>query len=504
MKNILLFFLLISYYTANAQNFGVDKICFDTTSVQVYDEYLQTAFNGWIFVGFNYYDMPNTGYKVLKSVDNGVTWTTIIDYSVTPGSAYYPQITKMIVAGSNTTNLRLFLTLNGPGNAGPGKVGIVESYNAFDGTLINRYNLGYFIDDIKLTSDDHNPLSSSSPYSVAVAYTTSDSLHLFYSTDGGLNFATSTIATDTSNFAQIDISYGSGNTTGTGNYGITFMKGNNIGVIFSATNNPIIFSPFTIIDTVDSFTNGQCFFPKIIMQNSNYQNTSLDYTSVIIANRNAVSGTTNLVSFYQSSGQSNGNWNMEIIDTATTTKYLPEIIFNQIDSDFIFTYFDATNNQLPLFHHSTNFPGTWNRFNTDYPDTMKFLSPYPKLSFDTINSISCIWKQLGDSTGLWFVPEAIKFDNISSLVSVPNIDNMQFNFILYPNPTVENAKIHFTKSVGKIKISVNNSTGNLIFDQTIDTNNNLDFQLPKISSGIYSLTIQNNQQINTSKFIQLE
>lgn len=175
MKNLFLIALILIGFNSNSQTFGPDRIVYNNPNVEVHEIFLQTAFNGWIYAAFNYYDMPYKGYRVDYSTDNGQSWQTVIDFSVPGASAWYPQIVNMLVAGTDTNNLHVFLALLGNGNGGPTNYGSINTYGATSGTVLNTIGLGdfmtYTVGNLSLCSDYKHPMSLSSPYSIAAVYT---------------------------------------------------------------------------------------------------------------------------------------------------------------------------------------------------------------------------------------------------------------------------------------------------------------------------------------------
>ena len=105
---IILFYLLIN--ATNGQSFGTDKIITLDTSNSANKVFLSIAFNGWIYVGYNY-NLVNSGFTgrlIEVSKDNGITWEVLFDAQFNPQNII--EFTSMVVAGTDTSNLKIFVT----------------------------------------------------------------------------------------------------------------------------------------------------------------------------------------------------------------------------------------------------------------------------------------------------------------------------------------------------------------------------------------------------------
>ena len=67
-----------------------------------------STFNGWLYAAYHYYRSDNwLNLVIMKSIDNGKTWTKISDGWVgAPGD--YIVKADLIACGNDTANLRLF------------------------------------------------------------------------------------------------------------------------------------------------------------------------------------------------------------------------------------------------------------------------------------------------------------------------------------------------------------------------------------------------------------
>lgn len=515
MKNFVLVMIALFYSaTSRSQTFGPDVTVFNDPNVEVRSNFIDVDFNNNIYIGFNYYEMPFRGYRVLKTSDFGMTWQTLIDFSVPGASGWYPQINDMLVAGTDSTNLRVFLGLSGPGNGGPQVLGAIKIFDGNTGIeLPNSIFLGdfmtYGVRDIAMCSDQKHPLSSSNPYSVAIAYSIGnaggvDSLNYLFS-DDGLNFTGPyTIDTATNGtYLSLDIAYGSYQNPAVGKFGVSFIKGNNLGVAFTDPGSPTTFSGYSLIDTMNIYTSGQCANPVIAMQSSDIVNSSSDYATVILAEvDNPSNSSTDLVSFNLNDTQNGGIWNMQVVDSTALYTVTPALLYDETFSNFIATYYDATTKELPLIYEDFNFSGNWMQTSSDYPDTFQFTTPTPCLT--TIpgqNSIACSWKQLSDSSILPGPHQSIKLDHMLIPVGI-NLSSLNgFKYSISPNPATSEIDLYSEKTIQGATISIINSVGKEIYFAKRDLELKNRILLPVLQKGIYLVRISDGSVSSVRKLI---
>lgn len=451
----------------------------------------------------------------MVSPDYGLSWQTLVDFSVPGASGWYPQMTDMLVAGNDSSNVRIFLALNGNGAGGPQNFGSIVAFDGITGTAVgNSVDLGdftnYGIVDIALCSDYKHSLSGSNPYSVAAVYSVSnssglDSLSYYFSDDGGLNFTGSyAIDVDSSgSYGDVDIAYGSYQNPPVGRFGVVFQKGQNLGVAFSDVGFPTVFSGYSLIDTGNTYTEGLCSHPTITIQSGATANSSSDYTSVIFAEVDNLSNSSkDIVSFYANDTQNGAIFDMEIIDSSSHFTQSPSIAYDSLNLNFVATYYDTTSKELPLIYHDINFPGTWYRTVSDYPDSLKFFTPTPTVSImNYSNSIACSWLQLSDSSILFGPHQSILFDYTLSPVKINAISPNNYKFIIYPNPSSGDIFFSTKENLGIVKISIINSLGEVIYTGSSTMTENKALDIPQLSKGIYTVSLSDGINAGIQKLI---
>jgi len=90
--------------------FGKDIVINDSSSQNQSQVIVRSAFNGWLYAEYSaidpFYITPTS--TILKSVDNGITWTVLINL-VWPGPYASFISTDMAVIGDSISNLKLIL-----------------------------------------------------------------------------------------------------------------------------------------------------------------------------------------------------------------------------------------------------------------------------------------------------------------------------------------------------------------------------------------------------------
>jgi hypothetical protein len=501
-----------------AQTFGPDKTIFLDSTYEVREQYLSVAFNGWIYNGFNYRSAPYQGYRVLLSTDKGDNWTTLIDFSVPGASGWYPQIADMLVAGTDTSNLRVFLALEGSGAGGPENFAVVSAHNGISGietgTVAQMGDfMTYRIMDIALASDCKYPMSSSMPYSVAVAYTSRDnsgidSLNYFLSEDGGLTFDGPFWLDSTSgSFNLVDIAYGTGSGGSDGQFGIVAERNQHLSVLFSLPGSPTWFMPPLNVDSLFAYTNSICSAPEIAMQNSLSANLNGGFTTEIFAVAdNPSNSTKDIVSFFlpQTTGTA---WSMETVDISSDTSLMPALAYSEHAGGFFAaTFYNSGAGELPFYTRSQEAGGAWVNMSYQYPDTLSFIDPYPAVCIgeDAGTEVMFSWKQFIDTNSIMDPVQAIKFDLANLTVGINEVFLSHGSFRVYPNPFHNRMTIVLPEASGEQEYQVEmlDVTQRIIYSEKISSSEGISVLQPgDIPTGIYFIRLTGNNEVLTRKVV---
>src|ERR1035437_8681249 len=204
-------FLLICVTGLNAQTglFGGSGVPFKPQSplfgkdIVINDQPIQnqrtmaicSAFNGWLFSVYSYYNYNTNfpSFTIMKSNDNGITWTILTDsYWQVPN--YECKSIDITVIGDSVTNLKVIIAgvVKYPSFDGYGEGSIVK-FNAETGDFEEILFINYETYDIAISSDYNWPTNSSYSSSFGFIYSKygddiRDSVIFATSSNGGISF----------------------------------------------------------------------------------------------------------------------------------------------------------------------------------------------------------------------------------------------------------------------------------------------------------------------------
>ena len=381
--------------------FGKDIVIYDSATENQAQVKICSAFNGWLYAVFTHFytkqhcNCPSS--TILKSVDNGITWSIINDIYTAPGVDTISSL-DIEVAGDSVSNLKLFVsfvpTAGTIGDLGEGQVLRFDGDGNFlDGILL--YGASY----IALATDFMYPASNSNPFSIGVLYSDRsippaylDSLIFLSSSNGGMSYDNRQVLAITSNhFHDVSLAYGRSPSWSSGRYFAAWTETNGFtsytGHIFTAHSNPDFNSPFTTpvcIDSLDTSAINKVRTPKIACQFSSSDNDSSNLTEVIMLEKQLSLNNYDTRGFYNLQATTSNHFNEFSISSLPNNKIQPDINFNPYNSVFMLTYYDSTLKSLPFLTNDVNLanPGTWNIISNAYNDSTNIAVPYPKVILD--------------------------------------------------------------------------------------------------------------------------
>ncbi len=438
--------------------FGKDIIINDQPSQNQQNVCVCSAFNGWLYA---LYTNPNAvqghpGYKIFKSIDNGITWLLLIDKY----SSIAPFITSsdMIVTGNAVSNLKIFLVYVVSGNESTGLGDIYYMrFNAETGdTEDGAYIEGGF--DVSVSSDFMQPAINSNPYSVGILYSkyyslNRDSIIFKSSSNGGINFENrKALAGTTNKFLKVSLAYGRSLSQPNGRYYAAWEEKadytSNAGHIYTAHTEPYFYSPFTtpvMIDNLDPSTYNNVKNPAIACQYSNIDNDSSNLTEVVLFDKFIpTTSKYEIGGFYNMKSTSTNNFTPFVLNSSTDSKQHASISFNPFDSTFMVTCYDSTTGKLPFFTQNFNMinPDTWQVVHAGYNDNSNLAAPYPKVSLNISERKGMnVWSAEGtggNGIAMFDAP-------YSTYTSIPDskLANDVARISIYPNPCSANATLSF-------------------------------------------------------------
>ena len=515
MKNLftLILFVFLQIITY-AQNFGTDRIASpDTHSVN--KAFISVAFNGWIYVAYNY-NVVNSGFtgRVIEvSKDNGMSWEILFDHQFNPQNVI--EFTSMIVAGTDTSNLRIFVTTRHHINQfWSGSLTVLKGTTGETVTQFITLQDGntFGISDVAICSDYKHPYLNPNPYSVALAYSQydpsgNDSILIIFSNDGGLNFTGPYFVATSPVIGNVDIAYGSYNSPAVGRYSIVWEQNGNIVATQSEVGYPLNYYPNPpLLDTSYSNLSGRLHNPVISIQSTEYGNASGDYTTVILAERyDSVTSSNDIVGFFNNDTQNGGFGYPAIVDSSADNTINPSISFDETNGNFLVTWYNQTRKELPCLYHDMNFPGLWITLTSNYADTSSFLNPLPLIrANEPMNDITVCWIQEKDTVNPANSRGILKYD-ATALPLFVSSQKSNDKFKIEPNVTTGWFRVLINKELIQVnsKLEIYNSLSKLVYSEKILQSNsdfikNYDLNFSK---GIYFITLSNKNKFYNQKII---
>jgi len=244
-----------------------------------------SAFNGWLYAVYSYPgNLNQAGVTILRSKNNGLTWSVIYNGTVGFGPT---TITKLAISvcGQDSANLKLFIgycisTLSTTIHIA--RVGRLNGNTGSPETELLNEN-SESIRDLALASDDLYPALNSNPFSLGVIYTkgdNADSVVFRSSSNGGQSLDSRyCIASSSKYFDKVTLAYGRSPSCSNGRYYAAWEEkqnaGSTSGNIYTAHSEPNFNSPFTIplqIDSLDASIKNRVSNPAISCQNNGLDN----------------------------------------------------------------------------------------------------------------------------------------------------------------------------------------------------------------------------------------
>ena len=375
--------------------YGTDVKVYNQPALNEQHVAMDVAFNGWVYEAFS----SDSGYGLEMSKDNGDTWTPVF----TQQSSGVHYSVKLVVAGTDTNYLRVFLLVNAYTQSTGLSALVLQTYNGATGTNLANPIIDLYNDPtrgIDMVTDYKFPSVSSSPYSIGVLYVkggANDSLLLAVSTDSGAHFNSRQLVDFSPGYLRnVSLSYGICSTWSNGRFFMAWDHFNTyldtVGNVFTAfTANGITdVIPYKVdLDSTVGLTTYRLCHPKIsTSQSATTNNASGDLTTLVTTDYIAA-GTTNntIIGFSNVNSVGVGFWNS--FNLVFTTRNTPQadVCYNPVDTCFMLTYYDATNQELPLISKNIDLTGNWITRTTNYvPDSVNLVDPWPTVRINPVNN----------------------------------------------------------------------------------------------------------------------
>ena len=256
-----------------------------------------SAFNGWLYAAnsFQYGASKYAALTILKSIDNGLTWTVLAVGDITIPNTQFTCV-ELVTTGNSVSDLKLLLAVVYLGEplTFPAGGGFIVRYNGVTGAPEEKIFEDGPIYEMSLGSDFLYPAIGSNPGSLGVLLSkysdSADTLIFRSSSNDGLSLDNKqVIAISPQRFRNVSLSYGRSPSFPNGSYFACWEERNDLtssyGRIYTSHTQPNFNSPFTNpirIDNLDPNDSNLCRNPSIACQYNNVDNDSSNMTEVIL------------------------------------------------------------------------------------------------------------------------------------------------------------------------------------------------------------------------------
>ena len=311
-----------------------------------------------------------------------------------------------------------------------------------DSTLFWSYSVGHH--DVAIAYDNNYPALNATPGSIGVLYSVEgpkDSIIFVSSNDGGLRFTNRRVlAVSTHKFRKVALSYGRSASKNSGRYFAAWEEQQDtisgLGHIYTSHSDPNFDSEFTSpvqLDVLDPSLTNLCRNPVIACQANNIDNDSTNLSEVVLFEKyNDATADYDITGFYNKKAATGTYFNKVNVAATGHNEMQPDIAFNEFDSSFVVTYYDSTNQKLPMLRKNLNLadPDNWEVVSPGYNKTYNIGTPNPRVSInmDVKQAINGWIGQRSSGNGVTlfnapYIPptgisEQNQMDNVLSLIHI--------------------------------------------------------------------------------------
>lgn len=509
-QTIIVTVVLIFTLPSTSFAWGSDVIVNPTSGRYYTKAKVSVAYDGTIYYSRLYSSVsvsgPMKNWEVLKSIDNGTTFTYYKGGALSSGSSAKYTDLEILAAGNDSATFNLFLarvyldTVNSDSRL------IAEKYNSL-GTKSTLFNELYTYStlrgwgSISMASDYREKNEYSSPYSFSIAVVKAsplDSIIVWTDNTGGTDLKRKGLTSTSSYFRNVSIAVGASSSSGYGRLGVTWE----IYPSFNATygrlramfvhpdgDNILYDGPYIVGDDINKYRE-----PVIAMS----QKTS---GSLIAPGNHDI----RTIIFYEyNDGSINGfltdtimhedpsfQHHFEVASSSTANTQV-HAIYSPFTEEFLITYYDKTNKTLSFSTKSLLSPADENSIviESNYRDvsTVSTVEVKPRVDINkTSKKFVFAWNDSGASL-------------LESHISSVSIDEVSIesvsNLLLYPNPAKDHVNIAFNSlSDQKIQLSIYNLNGKAIYSsesQVIQGENVINVNTNNLAEGQYVLMVSSS------------
>lgn len=483
-----------------------------------------STFNGWLFAVYTFQVGTVPWIAVLKSIDNGKTWSVINSGNLGFAGDYSFKM-DLVSCGNDTSNLKLFIGIGMFRSISHNRTVHVSRFNCStnlpEGDILNEPSQKVW--DFALSTDNLYPANNSNPNSIAIFFSKEygyypvfrDTLIFRSSSNGGISFDFQEGGRGTaSSIHKVDLAYGRSSTYSSGRYFAAWeekLDSNDAsGHIYTAHTEPNFNSSFTTPHLLDSEAslNNKVRNPAIACQFSGSDNDSSNLTEVVLCEKYiSAEQRSDIVGFYNKTATNSNNFNTLSINSGQNNNLQPDISFNPFDMTFMATYFDSTNQKLPYIRNDANLsnPNSWSIISSGYNDSSNLKKPYPKIKLALgQQSGANFWiadRSNGNGAAMFDAPfnypVGIKGNELQPITNL---------FRVFPNPATTITTIEFQLEDNcDVRISLTNSFGQLINDKILRScpkgKSMSTIDLSQYPEGIYVINFSTGNSSDNKKII---
>lgn len=459
--------------SGNSVLFGKDIIINDNPTRDQRQVSLCSDFNGWLYAVYSYINQGFPGFTILKSIDNGITWTVFYD-GYYPEGAFFSSI-DILVTGDSISNLKLFLAIvvSNAITTHEGEAWVLR-FNGETGIYEDQLFFDFPCYCLSIASDFMYPAINSNPHSLGLLYSkysgSGDSIIFRSSSNSGMSLDNRKIvATSTIRFHNVALTYGRSFSQNNGRYYAAWEEKadftSNVGHIYTAHTEPNFNSSFTtpvMLDNLDASAYNNAKNPAIACQYNNTDNDSSNLTEIILFDKFiTTSNKYDIEGFYNMKSTNTANFKKFTLNTSSDNKQQPWVNFNPFDSTFMVTYYNATIQKLHFLLHNFNMSNadSWQVLNSGYNDSSNLVKPYPRVVLNIAEQQGAnVWAAEGtggNGIAMFDAPYSI----YTGFTENNKTDNFEI-FHVYPNPCSSFVNVAFElRSTESVTISITDLLG---------------------------------------------
>lgn len=476
---------------------------------------LSVAFNGWLYTAFSTYDstLDKGGITLRMSRDNGQSWTTMDNYSVT-GTRYTAH--DIVVCGTDTNSLVVYVAGVNFNTSTGNHILFVDRYNGTTGAFIgSNYNLSTgtrTVYDVSLASDYLFPATVASPYSVGLLYSTYsssyDSIVFLGSMNGGVSWTVRhPVAVTGSYNRKVSLAYGRSASASNGRYFAAWEQiassTSRTGHIYTSRCQSTadgVWIPKICLDSVSSTMINLCRNPQMAVQYNATDNDSGSCTAVVLVDRDYAGNGSDydMLGFYNKRSHFTSYWYRLDIVNSSENDIQSDISYDPVNNNFLAVYYDSTNGKLPYIVNGFNLltPSTWITITSQYNDvTTNLKAAYPRVEINpNFTQTAHAWNAegvLGRGVAMFDAEYVIAGINAQT---GPRGGNA---LVVYPTPATEVMYVSFINS-GEAVINIYDAAGALVESRKSTGNSEL-FNVNGWGNGMYIIEVLNGNTRSTTR-----